>query len=62
MKKLLLLSVLVGLLVSCNQKSEEQIQMEAAMAVYDQNAKSIQALFDALENEDLFRAIVEYFT
>ena len=27
--------------------------MEAAMAVYDQNAKSIHALFDALENEDL---------
>ena len=39
MKKLLLLSAFVGLLVSCNQKSEEQIQMEAAMAVYDQNAK-----------------------
>ena len=53
MKKLLLLSALVGLLVSCNQKSEEQIQMEAAMAVYDQNAQSIHALFDALENEDL---------
>jgi len=53
MKKLLLLSALIGLLLSCNQKNQEQIQMEAAMAVYNQNAKVIHALFDSLENEDL---------
>ena len=53
MKKLLLLTVFTSLLISCNQKTEEQIQMEAAMALYEQNAKVVHALFDSLENEDL---------
>ena len=53
MKKLLLLSTLVGLLFSCNQKTQEQSQKEAAMAIYNENAKVVHALFDSLENEDL---------
>ena len=53
MKKLLLPLMFVGLLISCNQKTQEQLQLEAAMAVYDQNAKVVHALFDSLENEDL---------
>ena len=53
MKKLLLLTVFTSLLISCNQKTEEQAQMEAAMALYEQNAKVVHALFDSLENEDL---------
>lgn len=53
MKKLLLLTVFTSLLISCDQKTEEQTQMEAAMALYEQNAKVVHALFDSLENEDL---------
>lgn len=53
MKKLLLQSALIGLLFSCNQKTQEQSQMEASMAIYSQNAKVVHALFDSLENEDL---------
>jgi hypothetical protein len=53
MKKLLLLTVFTSLLISCNQKTQEQLQMEAAMALYEQNAKVVHALFDSLENEDL---------
>ncbi|MDA0754345.1 MAG: hypothetical protein O3A49_06670 [Candidatus Marinimicrobia bacterium] len=53
MKKLLLLTVFTSLLISCDQKTEEQAQMEAAMALYEQNAKVVHALFDSLENEDL---------
>lgn len=53
MKKLLLLSTLVGLLFSCDHKTQEQLQMEAAMAIYNQNAKVVHALFDSLEKEDL---------
>lgn len=53
MKKLLLLSTLVGLLFSCNQKTQEQSQKEEALAIYNENAKVIHALFDSLENEDL---------
>lgn len=53
MKKLLFLTVFTSLLISCDQKTEEQAQMEAAMALYEQNAKVVHALFDSLENEDL---------
>ena len=53
MKKLLLLLVFTSLLISCNQKTQDQVQMEAAMALYKQNAKVVHALFDSLENEDL---------
>ena len=53
MKKLLLLLVFTSLLISCNQKTQDQAQMEAAMALYKQNAKVVHALFDSLENEDL---------
>ena len=53
MKKLLLLLVFTSLLISCNQKTQDQVQMEAAMALYEQNAKVVHALFDSLENEDL---------
>jgi hypothetical protein len=53
MKKLLLLLVFTSLLISCNQKTQEEVQMEAAMALYEQNAKVVHALFDSLENEDL---------
>ena len=53
MKKLLLLTVFTSLLISCDEKTEEQTQMEAAMALYEQNAKVVHALFDSLENEDL---------
>ena len=53
MKKLLLLTVFTSLLISCDQKREEQAQMEAAMALYEQNSKVVHALFDSLENEDL---------
>lgn len=53
MKKLLLLLVFTILLISCNQKTQEEVKMEAAMAFYEQNAKIVHALFDALENEDL---------
>jgi len=53
MKKLLLLLVFASLLISCNQKTQEEVQMEAAMALYEQNAKVVHALFDSLENEDL---------
>jgi hypothetical protein len=53
MKKLLLLTVFTSLLISCDHKTEEQAQMEAAMALYEQNAKVVHALFDSLENEDL---------
>jgi hypothetical protein len=53
MKKLLLLTVFTSLLISCNQKTQEQVQMELAMALYEQNAKVVHALFDSLENEDL---------
>ena len=42
-----------SLLISCNQKTQDQAQMEAAMALYKQNAKVVHALFDSLENEDL---------
>ncbi|MDA8640594.1 hypothetical protein N9L64_06150, partial [Flavobacteriaceae bacterium] len=53
MKKLHLLLLLTGTLISCNQKTQKEQQMEAAMALYDQNAKAVHALFDSLENEDL---------
>jgi hypothetical protein len=53
MKKLTLLLVFTSLLISCNQKTQEEVQMEAAMALYEQNAKVVHALFDSLENEDL---------
>ena len=53
MKKLLLLLVFTSLLISCNQKTQDEVQMEAAMALYEQNAKVVHALFDSLENEDL---------
>ena len=53
MKKLLLLSTLVGLLFSCNQKTQEQSRKEAAIIIYNENAKVVHALFDSLENEDL---------
>lgn len=53
MKKLTLLLVFTSLLISCNQKTQEEEQMEAAMALYEQNAKVVHALFDSLENEDL---------
>ena len=53
MKKLTLLIVFTSLLISCNQKTQEEVQMEAAMALYEQNAKVVHALFDSLENEDL---------
>ena len=53
MKKLLLLLVFTSLLISCNQKTQDQVQMEAAMALYKQNAKVVHARFDSLENEDL---------
>ena len=53
MRKLLLLTVFTSLLISCDQNTEEQAQMEAAMALYEQNAKVVHALFDSLENEDL---------
>lgn len=53
MKKLTLLLVFTSLLISCNQKTQEEVQMEAAMAIYEQNAKVVHALFDSLENEDL---------
>jgi hypothetical protein len=53
MKKLLLLPVCTGLLFSCNQKTQEQVEVESAMALYEQNAKVVHALFDSLENEDL---------
>lgn len=53
MKKLTLLLVFTSLLISCNQKTPEEVQMEAAMALYEQNAKVVHALFDSLENEDL---------
>jgi hypothetical protein len=45
--------VFTSLLISCNQKTQEEVQMEAAMALYEQNAKVVHALFDSLENEDL---------
>ena len=53
MKKLHLILVFTSLLISCNQKTQEEVQMEAAMALYEQNAKVVHALFDSLENEDL---------
>jgi len=53
MKKLLLLTVFTSLLISCDHKTQEQVKMEAAMALYEQNAKVVHALFDSLENEDL---------
>ena len=53
MKKLVTLSALIGLLLSCNQKTKEQLQMEEAMVIYNQNAEVVHALFDAIENEDL---------
>ena len=53
MKKLTLLLVFTSLLISCNQKTQEEVQMESAMALYEQNAKVVHALFDSLENEDL---------
>jgi ketosteroid isomerase-like protein len=53
MKKLHLLLLLTGILISCNQKTQKEQQMEAAMTLYDQNAKAVHALFDSLENEDL---------
>ena len=56
MKKLTLLLVFTSLLISCNQKTQEEVQMEAAMALYEQNAKVVHALFDSLENEDLEKA------
>jgi hypothetical protein len=52
-KKLHLILVFTSLLISCNQKTQEEVQMEAAMALYEQNAKVVHALFDSLENEDL---------
>jgi len=53
MKKLTLLLVFTSLLISCNQKTQEEVQMEAAIALFEQNAKVVHALFDSLENEDL---------
>jgi len=53
MKKLLLLTVFTSLLISCNQKTQEEVQMEAAIALFEQNAKVVHELFDSLENEDL---------
>lgn len=53
MKKLVTLSALIGLLLSCNQKTKEQLKIEEAMVIYNQNAEVIHALFDAIENEDL---------
>jgi hypothetical protein len=53
MKKIILLSLLVGLQFSCNQTTYENSKMDAAMTVYNQNAKVVHALFDSLENEDL---------
>ena len=53
MKKLVTLSALIGLLLSCNQKTKEQLQIEEAMVIYNQNAEVVHALFDAIENEDL---------
>jgi hypothetical protein len=61
MKNLLLLLVFTSLLISCNQKTQDQVQMEAAMALYEQNAKVVHALFDSLENEDLETA-ASFFT
>ena len=53
MKKIILLSLLVGLQFSCNQTTHENSKMDTAMTVYNQNAKVVQALFDSLETEDL---------
>ena len=53
MKKIILLSLLVGLQFSCNQTTHENSKMDIAMTVYNQNAKVVHALFDSLENEDL---------
>ena len=53
MKKIILLSLLVGLQFSCNQTTHENSKMDTAMTVYNQNAKVVHALFDSLENEDL---------
>ena len=41
MNKLVTLSALIGLLLSCNQKTKEQLQIEEAMVIYNQNAKVV---------------------
>ncbi len=53
MKKTILLVATSVLVLSCNQKTAEQIQMEEAMAVFNENAEVVHALFDSLEKEDL---------
>ena len=48
MKKIVLLLLLSGSLLSCNQN-----QIDQGMALFNQNAKRVHELFNALENEDL---------
>ena len=53
MKKILFLLLLSGSLLSCNQKNENQNQIDQGMVLFNQNAKRVHELFNALENEDL---------
>ena len=53
MKKVIILSLFVGFLFSCNQTTHENSKIDKAITVYNKNAKVIHALFDSLENEDL---------
>lgn len=53
MTKILTILTISSIILSCNQTSKNQTQMDTAMTIYNQNAKVVHALFDSLEKEDL---------